>query len=119
VSICRELGDDYLLSLARKSGLESVYARVCTAIEAGETGAALENDLDRLDTMVAKETGQGLYPTGTRTYSPLPGRSGGVGARWWTCLHDRCAGLGRVLPGQAPPTCGIFGRDLISEPLTR
>lgn len=118
-SFCRELGDDDVLFLVRKSGLEAVYARARAAVETGETGAALEEDLDRLDAMIARETGQGLFSADTRSYFPLPGRSDGVGARWWTCPHDRCAGHGRVLPGQSPPTCGLLGRDLISGPLPR
>lgn len=115
-AFCRELGDTTLLDMAREQSMEAVYKRAEESLKAGRIGPELEADLDSLDEMVRRVEGQGLYPGATRSYQPLPGGGAGTGAQWWTCPRSRCAGRGRVLPGQAPPACGATGEQLVPGP---
>lgn len=126
-AFCRELGDegaDSLRAMARRQGpdMQSVFVRVEESLKAGQIGPELEVDLDSLDAMVKKAEGQGLYPSATRGFQPLPGYqgspvSGGTGAQWWTCPRNRCAGRGRVRAGQQPPECAAAGEPLVPGPL--
>jgi hypothetical protein len=118
-AFCRELGDAALADMARQEkDMEPVYRRAEESLKAGRTGPELEADLDALDTMVRQVEGQGLYPSATRTYTPLPGVGpAGSGAQWWTCPRGWCAGRGRVKPGQAPPSCAAAGESLVAGPL--
>jgi hypothetical protein len=118
-AFCRELGNTTLAGLARQEkDLEPVYRRVEESLRAGRTGRELEDDLDTLDAMVLRALGQGLYPSGTRGYAPLPeGARASSGARWWTCPRGWCAGRGRVRPGQAAPSCAVAGESLVAGPL--
>jgi hypothetical protein len=116
-AFCRELGDSALREMAQRQNMEPVYERAEESLKAGRIGPELEADLDSLDEMVRRVEGQGLYPSATRSYQPLPGGGAGSGAQWWTCPRNRCAGRGRVLPGQAPPVCGATGEQLVPGPL--
>lgn len=112
-AFCRELGDTTLSGMARQEqDMEPVYRHAEQSLKAGKAGPELEADLDALDAMVRKVTGKGLYPSRTRTYTPLPGAGAGSGAQWWTCPRDWCTGRGRVKPGQAPPSCAASGEPL-------
>jgi hypothetical protein len=119
-AFCRELGDTALEGMARQEkDMELVYRRAEQSLSAGRVGPELEADLDALDAMVRRVAGQGLYPSPTRiTYpGPLPGAVRGSGAQWWTCPQGRCAGRGRVKPGQDPPSCAAAGQCLVARPL--
>lgn len=119
-AFCRELGDTALADMARQeSDMELVYRRAEQSLSAGRIGPELEADLDALDAMARRVAGQGLYPSPTRsTYTgPLPGAVTGSGAQWWTCPQGRCAGRGRVKPGQDPPSCAATGESLVAGPL--
>ena len=116
-AFCRELDDTTLLDIAREQKMEAVYKRAEESLKAGRIGPELETDLDLLDDMVRRVEGQGLYPGATRSYQPLPGGGAGSGAQWWTCPRGRCAGRGRVRPGQAPPVCRATGEQLAPGPL--
>ena len=117
-AFCRELGDAALADMARQEkDMGPVYRRAEESLKAGRTGPELEADLDALNAMVRKVTGRGLYPSPTRTYTPLPGSGAGTGAQWWTCPRDWCTGRGRVKPGQAPPSCTASGEPLVAGPL--
>ncbi len=116
-AFCRELDDTTLLDMAREQSMEAVYKRAEESLKAGRIGPELEADLDLLDEMVRRAEGQGLYSAATRGYQPLPGGGAGTGAQWWTCPRSRCAGRGRVRPGQAPPVCGATGEQLVPGPL--
>src|SRR5215469_12578657 len=117
-AFCRELGDPTLLELARKQNKEGLFQRARETLQAGDIGPALEADLDALDDMVREETGQQLFLTLTRGYSPLPGFPGDPGVQWWTCPVGRCAGRGRVRVGQEPPVCAVAGKQLVPRPLS-
>jgi hypothetical protein len=112
---CRELSDTTLLDLARKQNKEGLFRRAKGALEAGDIGPALEADLDALDQMVKQETGQRLFLV-TRSYPALPPYQGDPQAQWWTCPRSRCAGRGRVKPGQQPPVCAVTGEQLMPGP---
>jgi hypothetical protein len=114
---CHELGDTTLLELARNQNSEGLFQRAVDALRAGDIAPALEADLDALDHMVKQETGQRLFPV-TRGYSPLPKYPSDPLAQWWTCPGYRCAGRGRVKPGQQAPLCGVTGEELIPGPLS-
>lgn len=121
-AFCRELADSTLSDMAgRQKDMETAYRRAEESLKAGRTGPELEADLDALDAMVRKETGQSLYPSATRTFQQLPSYTPlspqGTGAQWWTCPHDWCTGRGRVRPGQDPPSCGVTGEPLVAGPL--
>jgi len=116
-AFCRELGDNTLQEMAHRQNMKPVYKRAEESLKVGRIGPELEADLDSLDEMVRCVEGQGLYPAATRTYQPLPDPQGGTGAQWWTCPSDRCAGRGRVKPGQEPPVCGATGVQLVPGPL--
>ena len=116
-AFCRELDDTTLLDMAREQSMEAVYKRAEESLKADRIGPDLEADLDLLDDMVRRVEGQGLYPGATRSYQPLPGGGAGTGAQWWTCPRNRCAGRGRVLPGQTPPVCRATGEPLVPGPL--
>jgi hypothetical protein len=117
-AFCRELGDStILLDMARAEHREPLYRRAEESLKAGTLDRQLEADLDALDQIVRAATAQGLYSSGTRRYTPLPGYEPSTGAQWWTCPRGLCAGRGRVKPAQATPTCGATGEDLIAEPL--
>ncbi len=120
-AFCRELGDDLLSELAREHGDEAqaAYRRAEEALRSGRTGPDLEADLDALHDMVQRFDGQGLYPSVTRAFRPLPGLEDGTGAQWWGCPGGRCAGRGRVRPGQQPPVCAATGNALTPGPLPR
>ena len=115
-TFCRELGDNTLRDLARKQKKEELLQRAADALRAGEIGPGLEADLDALDAMVKQEYGQGLFLV-TRGFGPLPPYPGDTGAQWWTCPRGRCAGRGRVKPGQDPPVCAATSEQLIPGPL--
>jgi hypothetical protein len=115
-TFCRELGDTTLRDLARKRHQEKLLQRAADALKAGEIGPALEADLDALDAMVRQEYGQGLFVV-TRGFTPLPPYPAGTGAQWWTCPRNRCAGRGRVQPGQDPPECAATSEPLVPGPL--
>ena len=116
-AFCRELGDNALRTMARDENKEPVYERAEESLKAGQIGPELEADLDLLDEVVRRATGQGLYPGVTRGFGPLPGHERQTGAQWWTCPRGRCSGRGRVLSGQAPPVCGATGEPLVPRPL--
>jgi hypothetical protein len=116
-TFCRELGDPTLLKLARRQNKEALLQRARETLAAGDLGPALEADLDALDEMVKQETGQRLFMV-TRGYSPLPGFAGDPGAQWWNCPVGRCAGRGRVRPGQQPPVCAAAREQLVPGPLS-
>jgi hypothetical protein len=116
-AFCRELGDTTLREMAQENEeTEKAYGRAEKALKDGQPSPGLEADLDLLNAMVEKREGQGLYPV-TRAYQPWPDPGRGTGAQWWTCPRDRCAGRGRVKPGQAPPLCGATGEQLVPGPL--
>jgi hypothetical protein len=115
-TFCRELGEDTLRDLARKREKEELLQHAVDALKAGQIGPGLEADLDALDAMVKDEYGQGLFLV-TRGFGPLPPYQGDTGAQWWTCPRSRCAGRGRVKPGQPPPVCAATGEQLIPGPL--
>jgi hypothetical protein len=116
-AFCRELGDNTLQEMARQQNKEAVYERAEESLKAGRIGAELEADLDSLDEMVRRAAGRGLYPAATRSYQPLPDPVLWTGAQWWTCPSGRCAGRGRVRPGQEPPVCAAIGEQLVPGPL--
>ena len=117
-AFCRELGDSTLQEMAKQDKkTDDAYKRAVKSLKDGQIGPGLEADLDVLDDMVRRIEGQGLYPAPTRAYQPLPDPGRGTGAQWWTCPGDRCAGRGRVKPGQAPPVCGATGEQLVPGPL--
>jgi len=116
-AFCRELGDSVLQEMAQRQNMEPVYERAEESLKAGRIGPELEADLDLLDEMVRRVEGQGLYPSATRSYQPLPGGGAGTGVQWWTCPCGRCAGRGRVRAGQQPPVCGANGGPLVPGPL--
>lgn len=114
---CRELSDDTLRTLARQQNMEPTFLHAEESLKSGRIDSALEADLDGLDEMVRRVEGQGLYPPATRGYQPLPGPGDDTGAQWWTCPRGRCAGRGRVRPGQEPPVCAGTGEQLAPGPL--
>jgi hypothetical protein len=117
-AFCRELGDNTLGEMAqRDKKTDDAYKRAVKSLEDGQIGPGLEADLDLLDDMVMRIEGQGLYPGATRAYQPLPDPGRGKGAQWWTCPTERCAGRGRVKPGQDPPVCAATGDQLVPGPL--
>lgn len=116
-TFCRELGDTTLLELARKQNNEAPLRRAVDALRAGDIGPALEADLNALDDMAERETGQRLFRVTRGGYSPLPLYQSNPGAQWWTCPGGRCAGRGRVKPGQQSPVCGVTGEELVPGPL--
>jgi hypothetical protein len=116
-AFCRELGDDSLRDLARRADMEPVFLQAEEFLKAGRIGPELEADLDSLDAMVRRIEGQGLYPAASRSYTPLPGPAGGIGAQWWACPRGRCAGRGRVRPGQEAPVCDATGERLVARPM--
>jgi hypothetical protein len=116
-AFCRELGDSTLRAIAHADNKEPVYERAGESLRTGRIGPELEADLDLLDEMVRKVTGQGLYPGVTRGFGPLPGSERQTGAQWWTCPRGRCSGRGRVLLGQEPPVCGATSEPLVLRPL--
>ena len=117
-AFCRELGDNTLRELAhRDRETDDAYLRAVKSLADGQIGPGLEADLDLLDALVQRIEGQGLYPVPTRAYQPLPDPGMGSGAQWWTCPTDRCAGRGRVRPGQDPPVCAVTGEQLVPGPL--
>jgi hypothetical protein len=117
-AFCRELGDASFLELARQNGLEHVMGRARAALESGRIDATLESDLDALDAALRQVDGEGLYQVAVvRGYAPWPGTAGGTGAQWWACPTQRCAGRGRVKPGQQPPVCAAAGAPLEARPL--
>lgn len=117
-AFCRELDDSaILLDMAYAADMEPVYRRAEESLKAGRLDQQLEADLDALDAMVRSDSAQGLYSSGTRRYTPLPGYEPSSGAQWWTCPRGLCAGRGRIKPGQTPPTCGATGEELIAGPL--
>ena len=117
-AFCRELGDNTLREMAqRDKKTDDAYKRSEESLKDGRIGPELEADLDLLDDMVRRIEGQGLYPAATRAFQPLPDPGWGTGAQWWTCPSDRCAGRGRVKPGQAPPVCAATGEELVPGPL--
>jgi len=116
-AFCRELGDSTLREMAqRDENTDAAYKRAVESLEAGQIGPGLGADLDVLDEMVREVEGQGLYPEATRGYQPLPGLGRGTGAQWWTCPGGRCAGRGRVRPGQEPPVCAAISEHLVPGP---
>lgn len=116
-AFCRELGDSPLREMAqRDKATDDAYKRAAKSFEDGQIGSGLEADLDVLDDMVRRDDGQGLYSP-TRAYQPLPDPGRGTGAQWWPCPSDRCAGQGRVKPGQEPPVCAANGEQLVPGPL--
>jgi hypothetical protein len=123
-AFCRELGDNTLREMAQKDKkTDDAYKRAEESLKDGQIGPRLEADLDLLDEMVRRIEGQGLYPAATRGYqSPpafvrVPGDGMGTGAQWWTCPRERCAGRGRMKPGQEPPVCAATGEQLVPGPL--
>jgi hypothetical protein len=104
--------------MALQANKAPVYDRAEQSLKAGKIGPELEADLDALDEMVRDVAGQGLYPSVTRGFGPLPGYGRQTGAQWWTCPRGRCSGRGRVLPNQAPPACGATGEQLVPGPLS-
>jgi hypothetical protein len=116
-AFCRELGDDSLRDLARQENVEEVFLRAETSLKAGRIGPELESDLDSLDAMVRRVEGQGLFLAASRGYAPLPMPGQSTGAQWWACPSDRCAGRGRVRPGQQAPVCAATGERLMARPL--
>lgn len=116
-AFCRELGDSSLLDLARQNGLEQVFARARTSLQNGLIDAALEADLDAIDAMARRTEGEGLYPAAVRGMPDWPGAGASSGAQWWACPTQRCAGRGRVRPGQQPPVCAATGQPLEPRPL--
>jgi hypothetical protein len=111
-AFCRELGDDNLLDLARQNGLEQVFTRARTSLQNGRIDATLEADLDAIDAMALRVDGQGLYPAAVRGMPDWPGTGASTGAQWWACPTERCAGRGRVKPGQQQPVCAATGQPL-------
>jgi hypothetical protein len=117
-AFCRELGDNTLREMAqRDKKTDDAYKHAVKSLKDGQIGPGLEADLDVLDDMVRRAEGQGLYPAATRAFQPLPDPGRGTGAQWWTCPSDRCAGRGRVRPGQEPPVCAATGEQLVPGPL--
>jgi hypothetical protein len=117
-AFCRGLGDDSFRPLANREGMDLVLRRVELSLRTGQTHPGLESDLDALDAMVMGYDGKGLYPGGIRGYTPLPIPARGDGAQWWSCPIARCAGRGRVLPGQIVPVCAVTGNELVVRPLS-
>lgn len=116
-AFCRELDGDGLRDLARQEKLEEVFLRAQASLRQGRIGPELEADLDSLDAMVKRVEGQGLYPAASRGYAPLPMPSESTGAQWWACPTGRCAGRGRVRPGQQAAVCAATGDRLVARPL--
>ena len=116
-AFCRELADDSLLDLARRNGMEQAYNRARQALQDGLIYESLEADLDAIDEMAQRVEGEGLYPAATRSIPGWPGTGASTGAQWWTCPVQRCAGRGRVRPGQQPPVCGATGQALQPRPV--
>ena len=116
-AFCRELDDDSFRIMARDENMEDVFRRAETSLKAGRIEPELETDLDSLDAMVKRVEGQGLYRPASRHYDPLPISSDSTGAQWWACPGNRCAGRGRVLPGQEVPTCSATGERLVARPM--
>jgi hypothetical protein len=117
-AFCRVLGDNTLREMAhRDKETDDAYMHAVKSLEDGQIGPGLEADLDLLDGMVRRVEGRGLYPEATRGYQPLPDPGRGTGAQWWTCPTERCAGRGRVRPGQEPPVCAATGQQLVPGPL--
>jgi hypothetical protein len=117
-AFCRELTDNRLRDLAAEQNMEPVFVRARAALEAGRTGHDLEADLDALDVMMMRADGQGLFLAPTRQYVPLPMPGDSTGAQWWSCPGNRCAGRGRVRPGQDVPVCAAIGEQLVAGPIT-
>lgn len=120
-AFCRELCDDVLREMAHQQGgaEELAFQRAEESLRSGSLGPGLEADLDSLDKMVRRVEGQGLYPVTTRAFQPLPDSEQLTGAQWWTCPSGRCAGRGRVKPGQVTPDCAAAGEPLVPGPLPR
>ena len=122
-AFCRELGDDSNSSLRAMAACEddahAAFMRAEESVKGGRIDPELEADLDALDAMVAHREGQGFYPAATRGYQPLPGSGGDTGAQWWACPRHRCAGRGRVRPGQQSPVCDATGERLLPTPFSR
>ncbi len=116
-AFCRELEDSALRDIARARGKEPVFLSAEKALIAGQVDADLEAHLDSLDEMVRGLGGPGLYPGSLRDFRSLPGDNGTTGARWWTCPSGRCAGRGRVRPGDKTPVCAATGEQLVPGPL--
>lgn len=116
-AFCRELGDSWLLEIARQQQAEDVLRAAEQAFRSGQIGPELEASLDQLDRMVTQAEGKGLYPASLRDYKPLPGPARQTGAQWWTCPLGQCAGRGRVRPGQQAPACAAAGKPLVEGPL--
>lgn len=114
-AFCRELANDSLKNLAAQLGEEQAFENALAALRDGQV-EKLESDLDRLEAK-ARAAGITLYPSPTR-YAPLPAPDDDTGALWWLCSGDRCAGRGRVRPGQQPPVCSVTGEKLAAGPLT-
>lgn len=112
-AFCRELEDGELVRLASEFDMTAVLDRARTAVAAGHIGAQLETDLDGLNALFLQSNQLGMYRPLTRGYIPLPGGADDAGVQWWTCPAARCAGRGRVKPGQTPPFCAATGEQLV------
>ncbi|MFF3755495.1 hypothetical protein [Streptomyces sp. NPDC002185] len=123
-AFCRETADPTLRELAEGSGMADVFQRALLALqddasagpeeERGPHEPTLEEDLDALDALARAQFGQGYYPTQVLSYTAPPGTRSTTGAHHWACPHGRCAGRGRVRPGQQPPLCTGTGVPLVS-----
>ncbi|WP_371634634.1 hypothetical protein OG988_00825 [Streptomyces zaomyceticus] len=126
-AFCRETADPTLRELAEESGMTETFRRAVRALQAlddnassgpgedrGPSKPTLEEDLDALDALARARFGQGYYPTQVLSYTAPPGTKPTTGARHWACPHGRCAGRGRVRPGQQPPLCTGTGAPLVS-----
>jgi hypothetical protein len=117
-AFCRELGNNTLQEMAqRDKKTDDAYKRAVKFLEDGQIGPGLEADLNMLDDMVLRIEGQGLFPGVTRAFKPMPDPGRGTGVQWWACPSGRCAGRGRVRPGQDPPVCAATGEQLVPGPL--
>ncbi|HVB43177.1 MAG TPA: hypothetical protein VNF47_10790 [Streptosporangiaceae bacterium] len=115
-AFCREMADSNLAELFRRHNAEEMFSRATAALRDGRIDSALETDLDALDALVRRTEGHGLYSPAMRGYESWPGTGPGKGALWWACPDGRCAGRGRVRPGQQPPVCTATGQALEPEP---
>ena len=117
-AFCRELADSALQEVAARNGAGEAFERARAALRDRQVDATLETDLDLLDA-AAQAEGLEFYVSGARIYPAWPGSGSGSGAQWWACPDRRCAGRGRVLPGQQPPVCAATGKPLQREPLRK
>jgi hypothetical protein len=117
-AFCRELSVGELVTLAADKRMTDVLEHAQEAVKQGHLTPQLGSDLDRLDELLRRSGRLGMYPPVVRGFAPVPGATPETGAQWWTCPRDRCAGRGRVRPGQTAPVCSMTGQMLVPRPLS-